>query len=169
MQRRFPAANLLARFSTCYFLCPVCCYGLYYITIQRVHYVPESPNFVQAWRGVFRPGKYPRKNTEKIALKTSTIVPKKTPKVEENIWCKALEYKDLSSHPVFNEFNLWIQRFKEINCTDAEVCLTHDPRLLSNLLIAGNISLVRARRFSNRSSGVIPERQLIWQYLWKPS
>ena len=84
------------------------------------------------------------KNTEKIALKTSTIVPQKTPKVEENIWCKALEYKDLSSHPVFNEFNLWIQRFKEINCTDAEVCLTHDPRLLSHLVDRGK-SLARAR------------------------
>ena len=130
MQRRFPAANLLARVLpvTFFFLCV--CYGLYYITIQRVHYVPESPNFVV--QGEVSSGRENiPKNTEKIALKTSTIVPQKTPKVEENIWCKALEYKDLSSHPVFNEFNLWIQRFKEINCTDAEVCLTHDPRLLS--------------------------------------
>ena len=144
MQRRFPATSLLARFSPVFFLCLFIFCAIYYSTFQRVSYLSKPPNsVVQDGDSVFLEN-VPEPN-EKKDLKTSTIVQGTTPKESPDIWCKALEYSDLSSHPVFQEFNLWLHRFNEINCTTLELCQTHDPRILRQLVDQG-IYLARTRR-----------------------
>jgi len=143
MQRRFPATSLLARFSPVFFFCLCVFCAIYYSTYQRVRYVSKPPNLVdQGGDSIFLENV--PESIEKTDPQISTIVQGNTPKEPKNIWCKALEYKDLSSHPVFHKFNLWLHRFNEINCTDLDVCQTHDPRILRQLVDQG-ISLSRTR------------------------
>jgi len=82
------------------------------------------------------------------ALKTATLGQtaniKKKNSLEEEIWCEARDYVDLSEDPVFREFSRWLDTNVHLNCQKAGNCTDHDPRLLAQHFSYGE-SLARTR------------------------
>jgi len=143
MPKRFLAKPVLAKCLSVVVFGTFVLTTVYFSTLKRT----SSPPIINQKLEVINPSSVP--------LSARAVDPQKfkppLPQVlaspiseEELMWCKILEYKDLSNHHVFQDFNQWIKLFQELNCSTSDDCFQHDPRLLHQLVNHG-LSLSRAR------------------------
>ena len=90
---------------------------------------------------------------ESVSIESSSKpqISEKAKSSEANIWCEVRDYKDLSNDPSILLFQRWVDDFNELSClhnvdvTQQELCLEHDPRKLGKMLAVGE-KLAKERR-----------------------
>ena len=73
-------------------------------------------------------------NNKKLSdLKAPVTQPVTSPFIPDE-WCEVRDYVDLSSDPVFTEFNLWMSDYQKVICLLDDNCTKHDPRKILKFL-----------------------------------
>ena len=106
--------------------------SLNYFLFQRIdkltqHYQIENNEFDEIIQD---------KISSKLASPKGLSKKSKTGLVTENVWCESENYKDLSNHVAFRNFNIWSKNWKEIH-VQQDKHIVRDPRKIRSLAIKG--------------------------------
>ena len=87
-------------------------------------------------------------NAKKLSDLKAQVTKRVTNPFVPDEWCEARDYIDLSSDPVFADFNLWMSDYQKVICLLDDNCTKHDPRkILKFLKIGEKLAIERKKVF----------------------
>jgi hypothetical protein len=93
-------------------------------------------------------------NAKKLSDLKAQVTKRVTNPFVPDEWCEARDYIDLSSEPVFADFNLWMSDYQKVICLLDDNCTKHDPRkILKFLKIGEKLAIERKKVFEKIMRG----------------